>query len=304
MLTYNRYNYLERAINSVLSQKDCDFELIIVNNGSTDGSLELCKKYLRNDSRIKLVSLPRSSIGAGRNAGIACAEGDYISFVDDDDYMDEDMFSYLYGNACKYNVDISICGCYSDFGDRLAIYYVYDGLYTFDKLHGTEELLKREKYNSANPCKLFRISLFSKVTYLENGKYDDIHTIYKLFTQADSVVVSGLPKYYFTKHATNNSGFIETNALTPEQLKEYINAFRDRTKYLSENLPEIKDRARYSEWSYMISMIDKISQNNLSNCFGMLEFMKKQIQINMDEFSNSQFLTLREKDLLNKYFNE
>jgi glycosyltransferase involved in cell wall biosynthesis len=87
MLTYNRRNYLKRSIESVLAQGCCDFEFIIVNNGSDDDSLEICKNYAKKDERITIVDITKGNIGRGRNAGLDIARGNFISFVDDDDYM-------------------------------------------------------------------------------------------------------------------------------------------------------------------------------------------------------------------------
>ncbi|MFZ5968965.1 MAG: glycosyltransferase family 2 protein [Bacillota bacterium] len=301
MLTYNRCNYLKRSIESVLAQVDCDFEFIIVNNGSTDDTLEICKEYSRNDSRVRIVDIPKSNIGRGRNAGLDAAIGNYISFVDDDDYMEKDMFSYLHTNAIKYDADISVCGCYYDFDGKIEPFYVFDDIKVLDKVAGVDEFLKRERYNSANPCKLFKRKLFDNLRYLETGKYDDIHMLYKLFAEADVTVSSGVPKYYFERHGGNNSGFALTFKLTPEQLTEYLDAFKERTRYLSEKIPAIAKRVRYSEWSYMISMVDKITRYKLIDCYEILKYIKKELNVNMREFSNSEYLKDFEKEWVTTY---
>ena len=302
MVTYNREQYLKTAIESVLQQTKKEFEFIIINNGSTDNSLAICESYKNMDQRVKIINIDNCSIGTARNVGLSVAQGKYISFVDDDDYMVDDMFMYLYELIQEYDADISICGCYSDFGNHLETYYIYDEVYVLNKQQCVCELLNRKIYNSANPCKLFKHELFNDVRYLEESRYDDIHTIYKLFVAANKVVATGIPKYYFRKHNTNNSRFIVTNNLTVEQLKEYISAFEKRTEYITKYIPELNHRAKCAQWSYMLSMFEKIKVNNIEECYEMSNYMEEEIKKNINEFSASQYLTNRDVELLGKYF--
>lgn len=96
MLTYNRENFLPSSIESVLSQTFGDFEFVLINNGSTDGSKEICEHYAAKDKRIKLINIEENR-GAppGRNQGLLSATTDYITFVDDDDYCEPGMLELL-----------------------------------------------------------------------------------------------------------------------------------------------------------------------------------------------------------------
>lgn len=301
LLVYNREQYIAQAIESALAQTYENFELIIVDNGSKDNSLQICQEFSKKDTRIKLISKEKGNIGSGRNAGIKLSTGEYILFIDDDDFFEPDMLEFLLKNAKEYDSDISICGCYSDFGDRLEVYYVYDDLYVFNTVQGVEELLRRKLYNSANPCKLFKRKLFDNVEYLETGKYDDIHTLYKLFANANRVVTHGIPKYYFRKHTSNNSGFLVTNAFTNEMLEEYLNAFRNRTEYLKLKLPQTESIARHAELSYMISMVDRIETEKIEVCYSTAEHMLTTVKNNQAEFVSSRHHSERDLQLIEKY---
>lgn len=295
MITYNRIKYLERALKSISSQTFSNFELILVNNGSTDGTDELCKKYADKDSRIKVINIKENhGASRGRNIGIDVASCEYITLVDDDDYCEKGMLEHLVNLANKYNADISICGSYNDFGHRLEPYFVFDDLLILDKVKGLDELLKREKYNVAPPTKLFRRSLFEGIKFPEDVLVDDIHVTYKVFARADIVVAKGIPLYYFTKHKSNMTNFIQSNRFTPELLKEYLSMYKERTKYLSENIPPIKKRAIYSEWSYMISMCDKIKKYNCKNCYEQYMYMKNRLKNNYQRILKCNFITKEE----------
>ncbi len=301
MVTYNREKFLKRSIESVLAQKNCDFELVIVNNGSEDNSLEVCRKYEDTDSRVSVVNITNGNIGRARNVGLDHISGNFVSFVDDDDYMKEDMFSYLYTILQKHNADISVCGCYYDFSGRIEPFYVFEDVKVLNKYEAVREFLKRKRYNSANPCKLFKRSLFDNIRYIETGRYDDIHTIYKLFAEAETVVSSGTAKYFFDRHENNNSGFALTYNLTPQQLEEYLWAFSERTKYLSMKIPQIAKMAKYSELSYMISMVDKITKYNLENCKDQLSYIKGILVSSLDELLSCEYIEPFEVEWVNKY---
>ena len=103
---YNTEKYLERCLDSVCNQTLSDIEIICVNDCSTDSSLEILKKYSRNDSRIKLINLEENKgVATARNIGIDIAEGEYIGFVDSDDYIDLNFYLILYNSAVKNKAD-------------------------------------------------------------------------------------------------------------------------------------------------------------------------------------------------------
>lgn len=110
MLTYNRQELVGRAIESVLTQTFTDFEYIIVDNGSTDMGGVIADEYALKDGRIKVIHRERGNIGSGRNAGLDAATGEYITFIDDDDFVESDFLDFLYKLAVENNADVSICG--------------------------------------------------------------------------------------------------------------------------------------------------------------------------------------------------
>jgi glycosyltransferase involved in cell wall biosynthesis len=299
MCAYNRKEFLPSAIESILSQTFYPFEFILVNNGSTDGSDEICETYAKADSRIKLITIKKNQgASRGRNVGLEAASCEYLTFVDDDDQCEPEMLEFLWKLMNDYHADISICGSWNDFGGRTEPYFIFDELLVLDKVQGLEELLKREKYNVAPPTKLFRKSLFDGINFKENVLVDDIHIIYKVFAKANRVAVQGKPLYRFRKHSGNNSSFIQTNNLSPDLLEEYLSAFRERTAYLSVEVPEIAQRTIYSEWSYMVSMCDKIKTYGLTSCAQLYDFMVEAIRANYKDQINSPFITERENRIV------
>lgn len=302
MLTYNREELVGRAIESILCQTMKDFEFIIVDNGSSDRSGEIAEEYAKKDSRIKVVHIPKSNIGTGRNAGLDLATGEYITFVDDDDTVEPDMLEFLYDLAVENGADISLSGSTKEVEGEFLPNCIFEEKLLMTPEEAVVTLLKRKKYNAAMPSKLLKKELFDKIRFKTEGKYDDISVVYKYFAEAKKIAAHGIPKYCFWRHPGNNSAFTTNDLLlTPEQLDEYFEAFRERTEYLSVKLPDIADYAQYSEWSYMISMCNKISKNNLVACQKQLDFVKKELMEHYDEFYDSPYMQEFEREFMRKY---
>jgi len=292
MLTYNREKLLSRAIESILNQTYTDFEFIIVNNGSTDNSGSVAEKYAEIDDRIKVIHRERGNIGAGRNTALDAANGEFITFIDDDDWAEPDFLEFLIELIKNNNADIAICGA----NDK-----VFDEKKVMNTEEALIELMWRKKYNVAFPTKLFHRNLVSELRFPENGSFDDIALMYKLIANAKLVAYHGIPKYTFYRHEDNNSAWTTNhNLITPEILDEYLQSYRKRTIWLSEKFPKCANSFRYFEWSFMISMVEKINRLKLNNCRNQLQYMIKVLKESKNEFLNSNEILEFEK----KWYNE
>ncbi|MDS0526537.1 glycosyltransferase [Clostridium sp. SHJSY1] len=106
---YNMSKYLNRSIESVKNQTLKDIEIILVNDGSTDDSLDICREYEKIDKRIKVIDKSNGGVSSARNAGIETAIGEYIGFVDPDDWIESEMYENMYGQAKELETDVNIC---------------------------------------------------------------------------------------------------------------------------------------------------------------------------------------------------
>lgn len=111
---YNSSKYLCRCINSIINQTYQNLEIILVDDGSTDNSLDMCNKYADKDNRIKVIHKDNSGAAASRNVGINHAMGNYIAFVDSDDYIELDMYEKMINISKQYDCDIVMCDCYKE----------------------------------------------------------------------------------------------------------------------------------------------------------------------------------------------
>ena len=110
---YNVERYLEECLNSIINQTFSDIEIICVNDGSTDNSAEILKKYEKQDNRIKIVNKKNGGLSSARNIGMQFATGEFISFIDSDDWVDKTMLEKMYNNITTLNADISICAVHN-----------------------------------------------------------------------------------------------------------------------------------------------------------------------------------------------
>lgn len=293
MLTYNREKLVGRAIESILRQTYTDFEYIIVDNGSSDKSGKIADNYAIIDNRISVIHRERGNIGSGRNTAIDAACGDFLTFIDDDDFAEPDFLDFLL-NLCKNNdADVSICGA----ADK-----AYDEKRLMTAEEAIIELMWRKKYNMAFPTKMFRKELISDLRFPEEGEYDDIALMYKVLANANKVAYHGLPKYTFYRHNGNNSAWTTNHSLlNAETLDEYLNVYSSRTKWLSNKFPNNTSAFKYFEWSFMISMVEKINRLKLKGCEKQLELMVRTLSDNKKMFMNCPELLDFEKEWMELY---
>jgi len=291
MLTYNREQYVSRAIESILKQTFTNFEFIIVNNGSTDRSGVIADEYAAKDYRIRVIHRDCGNIGSGRNAGLNAAKGEYITFIDDDDWTEPDFLDFLYNLAVNNNADISICGSYRQNENcEIEPKYIFNNLFLHNAEESVMEMVLRTHYNSGTPTKLFIRRLFNNIRFPDHGKYDDISTTYKLFANSKLTVAHGVGKYYAVRHLDNNSGAaLKHDMINKQQLNEYLTVFIERTNYLKRVLPNLANFAKWSEWSYMISMAEKIKRLKILGCEEPYAFMLGELKQNRNTFYNSVY---------------
>ena len=114
---YNVEKYLRRCLDSVIAQTYQKLEIICVDDGSIDDSGKICDQYAVRDARIKVIHQENQGLSAARNRGLDAAEGEYIAFVDSDDYILEDMYKKMLDKLLNYNVDLCVCQCLYEFSD-------------------------------------------------------------------------------------------------------------------------------------------------------------------------------------------
>jgi len=303
MLIHNREEYVTQAVESILGQTFTDFEFIIIDNASADRSMEIVNEYARKDSRIRIYQNGNSDIGSGRNMGLDKMRGEFFTFIDDDDYCTNDYLEFLINLAQAYRADIAICGSSYNIDGEIKPKYAFEELVLCNRKEAVAFFLLRKYFNNGNATKLFRkTSEIEQIRYPEGSSYDDIYTMYKFFVAANAVAARGEEKYIVRRHLNNNSNAtLEHEKITPEWLHDYLKAYRERTNYISQMLPELSGLAMWSEWSFMISMVEKITRLRLSDCYTQLEYMLAVLKENCEKFKQAEWTREFEKEWMKRY---
>lgn len=195
---YNCSKYLPRCIESILEQTYTNLQIILIDDGSIDNSGKICDEYAKKDYRIKVIHQANAGVSAARNAGLKIARGEYISFVDSDDYLETDMYSYLYKLIIRYHTFISVCNFYyvSTHNESKASPVVNNET-CFSAAEAIEKLLSQLFVWN----KLFKASLFQNIKFDEKCSYgEDIPICLAVFEKAKLISYGTEAKYYYRQN--------------------------------------------------------------------------------------------------------
>lgn len=197
---YNVALYLARTLDSVLAQTYSHIEIIAVNDGSTDGTAALLDAYAARDPRVKVIHKENGGVTSARLRGVAEAAGEWIGFVDGDDYIEPDMYERLMGNALKHGADISHCGYKMVFPNRADLYYGTGKLVLQDNITGLSDLLSGQFIEPGLWNKLFRKDLFRDLASHMDASIrinEDLLMNYWLFKEANCSVFEDFCPYHY-----------------------------------------------------------------------------------------------------------
>lgn len=303
MLTYNREKYVKNMIEDIINQTYTEFEFIIIDNGSSDESGIIADNYQKSDARIKVFHLSEpQSIGFARNYGLRMSQGEYIAFVDDDDRVDNEFLEFLVKLMKENNADISMCGATEGDGTTRNPQCLFDEKLVINGEEAVRMLIDRKYIRAGMPTKLYRRQILEAYPFVENYKNEDIHTQYKYLLMSKVVAIHGVDHYYFTRHTSNVSGFTsDASKWDSRTMQDYLDAYHNRTAFIQKNSPNTYDMALYSEWSFMISMIDKIDTFCLEDCKEIGVEITKTLRDNKDQFLSMPYIKEFEKIWVDKY---
>ncbi len=192
---YKTEPYLAKCLDSIVNQTYANLEIILIDDGSPDRCGNICDQYAARDTRIKVIHQQNEGLSAARNAGLKTSSGQYIGFVDSDDWIDADMFETLYGGILQYEAQIATCGYFyterhkeTEIKEQVSAVYNRD-----DALH---LLLMDQTVTNHVWNKLFKKELFEGVLFPYGRTFEDIATTYKLFEKASKIAVLNSGKYH------------------------------------------------------------------------------------------------------------
>lgn len=253
---YNVQEYLEKCIESVLNQTYKNLEIILVDDGSTDNSPVICDDFAKQDKRVKVIHQTNHGVSNARNAGLNASTGNYIFWIDSDDYIKENCIEKLYALLQKYDADMSICN-YIQGSDRdYKFIEQNDDEEVFNSEQGLEYIYKDHHYSfimAASWAKLIKTSLYEGLNY-PNGKiFEDIYMSHHLISRCNKIAYKNEIMYYYYQWPESILG----KKLYKEKL-DYLGAFKERIHFFeSLGYEDLKEKARIQ---YLHSLIWEFSR--------------------------------------------
>ena len=231
---YKVEKYLEKCIQSVINQTYENLQIILVDDGSPDNCGKICDEYAKKDHRIEVIHKSNGGLSDARNKGLEIAKGEYIGFVDSDDYIEADMYEVLYNLLKQYNADVSICNFYTVSQGKISIKNADNGINEYNRIEILKEILLDKNIQSYAWNKLYKKELFDEIKYPIRKKYEDIGTTFYLLEKCNKVVVTGKSEYYYI----NRQDSIVNN-VTESTITDYIELIIQRYDYIEENIKEL-----------------------------------------------------------------
>ena len=196
---YNVEKCIGKCVNSIQRQTYQDLEIILVDDGSTDGSGGICDQYALKDSRIKVIHKQNEGLSDARNSGLEICTGKYVGFVDGDDWIADDMYEFLYRTLCDNQADVAVCGRFLE-SDEDGIYGAEDndgGVVIYNTREAVKAVVEDRLIHSYAWDKLYKREMFEGIRYPSGRYVQDIFTTYRVFMNAERVVCANVAKYYY-----------------------------------------------------------------------------------------------------------
>lgn len=220
MPVYNVVNYVNKAVLSVLSQGYKNIELLLVDDGSTDGSREICQNLSKSDSRIKLICKQNQGVSSARNDALALATGDYVTFVDSDDWLELDAYEKMMAYLLETNADIAVMGFTPEGNDNFVAPLEIENQKILSRDEAMESLISCRIYTWSLWDKIYKRSLIKDIyfsTDIFNG--EDLLFNWQVFKRAEKVSYIPLHGYHYIQRSDSMVNTFSVKKLT------VINAF-------------------------------------------------------------------------------
>ena len=256
---FNVEKYLPKCLDSITGQDYRNLEIILVNDGSTDNSLSICKVYAQKDSRIKLINQKNTGLSGARNRGIDIAKGEFLAFVDSDDYVELDYISTLYTLISQDQSDISAVKHDVIYPKRTEKAHTGMTFYLFSH-QALKLMLYGNDFDVSAWGKLYRKSLFKDVRFPIGMLFEDSATTYKLILNASTISFSSIPLYHYV---------IRNNSITNCQFSTRDFDLIDATKQMCADIiityPDLQSACNRRIMYAYLSTLSKLALSTESN---------------------------------------
>lgn len=273
---YNIEKYIERCINSILNQKLKNIEIIIIDDGSKDKTSDICLELSLKNKNIIFKKVENGGCSSARNLGISLAKGKYITFLDSDDWIDEDMYIDMVNKAERKKADIVICGFkkLNENGNLLSIVNVSEKQNKDDYVDCTADWF-------ASPWnKIYRKEILDKNNIkflLDVYAGEDLFFNFMCFFYSKNIISIDKPYYNYFMNQESVSNNYKNRIDIYIVINELINFYKSKGVY-KENINKVRECFKYHGIMYPFDVLQKLSENNIENWKKYYVEIKKEIK--------------------------
>lgn len=272
---YKVEKYLAQCVDSILAQTHKDLEIILVDDGSPDGCGAMCDEYAKRDSRVRVIHKENGGLSDARNAGLAACNGDYIGFVDSDDYIAPDMYETLAAFAEKEDLDVAMCGVTDVWSDR------EDGTGIFAPriLTDTDALIHEIFVNPMRGNsvavwdRIYKSSLFKDVRF-EKGRY--VEDVYYVLPWIERTRRFGrlCDRKYFYRHREDSITDVRAQGKKTDDL---IEGYTKNLAHIRKHHPRSVSSGEFRLWWSYRTIIDWLEGRDEAYCAELAQLIRKDI---------------------------
>ena len=272
---YNVEKYIRKCLDSVVNQTFGDLEIILVDDGSSDSSGDICDEYARQDSRINVIHKKNGGLSEARNTGIEVATGEFIAFVDSDDYIALNMIQTLYDNIERDKADIAVCGIMNVYREHTWPQCKENTHFICGNVEGFRLLLVGEKIPGSICNKLLRTELIKEIRFPSGKHYEDIFFHTDLMQVIDKISVDTTPLYYYVHRRDS----VTTRKFEKSSM-DIIEAYERNLKVIIDKYPQLIDVAIFRvQWANFV-VLDRMMEGSYYWKIEEYEQVKKMLKKN------------------------
>ena len=228
---YKVEKYLSKCIDSVLNQTYSNLEIILVDDGSPDNCGAICDEYAKKDSRIKVIHKENGGLSDARNKGLEIAAGEYIAFVDSDDYLNKKMYETLFDLSHEHNADVVFCELQRFSEDEVVNENCSDNyeIKELTKVEALNEILFNDNVGNYMMPKLFKRRTIEGILFPKGRVYEDIATTYKIIDRSEKIVYTNQKLYYYLFGRVGAT----TSTFTPKKILDSLQSYYEQYEFIN-----------------------------------------------------------------------
>lgn len=246
---YNVGSYLPRCLNSLFEQNKGYIEVVLVNDGSTDDSQAICEEYARKFPNTILINKENGGLSDARNAGTAVATGEYIYYLDSDDWLAPDAIKTLYDFARENNCEVVQGGFYYAYDDHLLYDAKYKEPFVLGRNEAMLQLIKNDYVKNFAWGKLYRSEIVKRYPFPKGKYFEDSYWQHLVMNEVANYGIVPTPLYYYRQRSSSISGEFSIKNL------DLLKGYEERLRFIQESYPEYLNVISAMLWKMSYSML-------------------------------------------------